>query len=157
MQGRIGQNSKVIQIATAKDWNASAITTERINMKNCEKVRWVINCGVINASYAGAVTVKEALSDAAGQTLNLDYYDSISGETVTRTAVTSDTFDLATGHTGLVLVIEVKASDLSRTVLGSTSYDWVYLSIASSSYSAIYSVTAEVFGLKYGPDATVLA
>ena len=157
MQGRLNQNSKVIQVAAAADWNGTACTTERICMKNCEKVRWVINCGAINASSSAAVTVKEALTDAAGSTLNLDYYDSISGETCTRTTVTSDTFNLVTGHTGLVLVIEIKASDLTRTNLGSSSYDWVYLSIATpGAYSTIYSVTAEVFGLKGGPDQLFL-
>jgi len=56
-----------------------------------------------------------------------------------------------------VLVIEIKASDLTRTNLGSSSYDWVYLSIATpGAYSTIYSVTAEVFGLKGGPDQLFL-
>jgi len=128
---------------------------EWVCLKNAEKIRWIISCGAINASSSAAVTLTQATSDGGTPaSLSLDTYYSISGETVTETTVTSDTFNIVTGHSNTTIVIEVKASDLNVT----SGYDWVTLNIASpGSYSTLYSVTAEVAGLKYGAGATVLA
>jgi hypothetical protein len=145
MQGSISDTVKVVYVAGAKDFNAAACTTERICLKNYEKIRWVINCGLINASSSAAVTLGQSTSDASGSSLGFSTYDLIDGETVTATAVTSDTFNITTSHSSKIIVIEIAASDLTET------YDWVYLAIASpGSYSTIYSVTAELANAKYG-------
>jgi hypothetical protein len=155
MQGKPSQNFKTVYVAGAKDWNATACTTEWICLKNAQTVRWVINCGVINASSSGAVTLTQATSDG-GSPLALSAlatYDLIDGETVTETTVTSNTFNLATGHSNKVIVIELDSAKLNRT----SGYDWVTLNIASpGSYSTIYSVTADVFNLGYGTESVVL-
>ena len=155
MQGAISKTVKVIHVQGAKDMNGTALTAEWINLKNAEKVRWIISCGVLNANSSAAVTLTQATSDGGTPaSLSLDTYDSISGETVTATAVTSDTFNIVTGHSNTTIVIEAKASDLNVT----DGYDWVTLNIASpGGYSTLYSVTAEVSNLKYGSGATVLA
>lgn len=155
MQGSISDNVKVIYVAGAKDWNATECTTEWINLKNAQRVRWIINCGVLNASSSAAVTLIQATSDGgSSKAVSFDTYDDITGETVTATAVTSDTFNIVTGHSTSVLVIELDSSALDVT----NGYDWVALQIASpGSYSTIYSVTAEVANMSYGTGSTVLA
>lgn len=154
MQGKPSQNFKTVYVAGAKDWNATACTTEWICMKNAQYVRWVINCGVLNASSSAAVTVTQATSDGGTPAaVAFTSFDLIDGETVTATTVSSNTFNIVTGYSNKVIVIEIDSSALTRT----SGYDWITLNIASpGSYSTIYSVTADVFNLGYGTESLVL-
>ena len=161
MQGRPSQNSKMIFVAGAKDYQSAAPTAEWICMKNAERIRYVVNVGVANAStVSAAITFTQATSDGGTPAaLAFTKFWKISGgtttaggETISETTAAS-TYTILTGDAQSLLVFEFKASDLNRT----SGYDWITINVATASaHALLYSITAEVFGLSYGAGATFL-
>jgi hypothetical protein len=162
MQGKPSQNSKIIFVAGAKDYTGGAPTAEWICMKNCERIRYVVNCGVVNASsISAAITFTQATSDGGTPAaLAFTSFNKISGgsastggETCTATTAAS-TYTILPADAQSCLVFEFKASDLNRT----SGYDWITINVASaSSHAILYSITAEVFGMSYGPGGLYLS
>lgn len=152
MNARFMELNKVIEVGVPKSWASTACTAEWINMKNCETVTWIIPTGAW-AGGTAAVTLKQATSDGGSSAaVSFTKYWTIAGETVTENTATSNTFNLAAAST--MYVVQVKADALNVT----SGYDWVKIAIASPGANAdFYSVTAIASGLKYGPDATLLA
>jgi len=160
-QGKPSQTSKMIFLAGAKDYQSSNPTADWICMKNAERIRFVVTCGVVNASSTGAaITFTQATSDGgtpaalAFTTFNKisDGTTTAGGETCTATTASS-TYTILPADAQSCLVFEFKASALNAT----SGYDWITINVAAASANAIlYSITAEVFGLKYGTSSTFL-
>jgi hypothetical protein len=162
MQGKPSQNSKMIFIAGAKDYQSSAPTQEWICMKNAERVRFIVTLGVVNASSTGVtVTFEQALTNGgSAATLAYTTFNKISdgttsagGETCTATTASS-TYTVLPADAQSCLIFEIKASDLNRT----SGYDWISIKMGTASaHAVLYSIVAEVSGLSYGPSATFLS
>ena len=152
MKGTFLQNHKLIEVGVPKDYTGAACAAEWINLKNCEKVTWVIQTGAWAAGTA-AVTLKQATSDGGSSAaVTFTKYWTVAGETVTENTATSNTINLAAAST--MYVVEIDAPKITTN----SNYDWVKIAIASPGANAdFYSVTAIASNLKYGPSATLLA
>jgi hypothetical protein len=142
MQGRLVDNAKIIYVSAPADYNTSAATSEFICMKNYQRVCFIIQTGAW-AGGTAAVTLSQATSDG-GTTASLGFSymwtndGATTTDTLTKTAVTSNTFNLDTASS--LYVIEV-TSDMLDVDNG---YDWVLLEIAAASddNTDLYSVVA---------------
>jgi hypothetical protein len=138
--------SKIRLVSTPKDYSGTAATTEWFNMSKYNKIRFVIATGAW-AGGTAAVTLNQGTADATGSTsLSFSYMYTNDGapttDTLTKTTVGSDTFNLDTAAS--VYVIEVNASMLTA------GYDWVSIAIASpASNSDFYCVIAECYAAGY--------
>ena len=99
---------------------ATSIAGDYISLKNYAGVTIVIMLDVHTGTDAGAVTLTQAVNVAGSgttpKTLGFDYMwanlDTESGDTLTKTAVTSDTFNAGGVTKSCLYIIEVKAEDL---------------------------------------------
>ena len=117
------------------DTTGAAVTGDYYSMKDYGHITFIITQG----AWAGgtpAVTIKQA-TDVAGtdeKALNLDWYwvqTGLTGTGYTKTAVTSDTFNLA-ATANRITVIEVEADSLDTT----GGFDCVRLGVASPGSNA---------------------
>jgi hypothetical protein len=131
----------------------AAKATAWIGLKQGRKLRFVI----LGGAWAGgtpAVTLTQA-SDAAGtgdKALAFTRHFTVSGDTVTEVAVTSNTFNLADAANQMV-IIEVDASDLDVN----NNFSYVKLNIASPGANADFlAVFAEVYDLLHSGKPSTL-
>jgi len=137
------QESKTIVVSVPKDYNATAATAEWISMKNAARLRFVVTTGAW-AGGTAAVTLKQAInvSGSSSAALTFSEYFTGTGDTLTRTTASSNTFNLAAANTKYV--IEVKSDQLTNPK------DCVKIVIASPGSNAdLYAVIAEAYGLRY--------
>lgn len=97
---------------------ATSIAGDYISLKNYAGVTIVIMVDVASGTDDGAVTLTQATSVAGGsaKSLGFDYVwkneDTETADALTKTAVTSDTFNAGGVTKSCLYVIEVKAEDL---------------------------------------------
>src|SRR5437667_2358393 len=110
------ENTKVIYGSEPKNYTGATGNSDYVSLKNYDRVAAVIQTGAW-AGGTAAVTLTQAqdVSGTAAKALSFAYqwtYQStgFTIDALTRTAVSSDTFNLATANT--VHVIEIEASDL---------------------------------------------
>ena len=131
MQGRLVDNAKIIFVSGPADYNNSAMTTEYICMKNYQRVCFIIQTGTFASGGSNAVTLSQATADS-GTTASLGFSymwtndGATTTDTLTQTAVTSDTFNIDVSNS--LYVIEV-TSDMLNVDSG---YDWVVLEVAAN-------------------------
>ena len=139
--GLLCKESKIVFVTAPKDYNAAAATAEWIDMGKYDHVTFVIQTGAWAAGTA-AVTLQQATSNA-GTPAALAFTKMFTNDgaptsdTLTETAVTSNTFNLDTANS--IYVIEVNAAMLNVN----DDYRWLNLAIASPGANAdLYSVIA---------------
>jgi len=142
--GTLTQLTKIVPIATPKSWASTAATTEWINLKNYDKVRFIIYTGAW-AGGTAAVTVIQATSDGgSSKAVAFSHYYVGTTDTPTKTTASSNTFNLSAASS--VYMIEIAATDLDVT----NAYDWVALAIATPGANAdYYAAVAELYGGRY--------
>ena len=129
--GLFVKEAKVIFITGPADYNAAAATAEWIDMGKYDKVVFIIKTGAW-AGGTAAVTLQQATTNA-GTPAALAFTKMFTNDgaptsdTLTETAVTSNTFNIDTASS--IYVIEVDAAMLNV----SSGYRWVNLAIAAPS------------------------
>ena len=141
--GNFTQEAKIVWVTAPADYNASACTAEYLNMSKYDKVVFIIQTGAW-AGGAAAVTLLQADTVAAGNAKALAFTKMYTndgaptGDTLTETTVTGNTFNIDTANS--LYVIEVDAAQLDVD----NSFDCVALAIAAASgdNADFYSVVA---------------
>lgn len=141
MNTRLVENIKVVQISSPKSYSSAAATTQYMSMKNYQHITWIINTGLWPAGTA-AVTLAQATAVAGTATKALAFSwmwvnTAALIDTFTKTAVTSNTFNLDTA--GLTYIVELDSSDLDV----SNGFDCAALLVASPGANAdLYNIVA---------------
>jgi len=141
---QLTQISKTVVVSVPKDYSDAAATTEWINMKLADKIRFVIVTGAW-AGGTSAVTVLQATSDGgSSKAVSFAEYYTGTGDTQTRTTATSNTFTLAAASTKYIIEIPVADMDVSG------GYDWIAIAAATPGTNAdLYCIIAEVYQLGF--------
>ena len=145
MSQMISQTTKLVVCSVPKDYNSAAGTIEYISMKTASRLRFIICTGAW-AGGTAAVTLKQAINVAGSSSAALAFaeYWTGTGDTMTRTTATGNTFNLAAANTKYV--IEVKADDLDVD----NGKDCVACIVATpGGNNDLYAVLAEVYDLRH--------
>lgn len=138
----IESTAKVIPILYPVDSTGAAYTTEWICMKNYRKCQFFIVNGAKSSTSNQAVTLKLAndasgtksaaiTSASASTSLTLPYYyQTSSGDTMSKTSVSSSTFNLTKSSDSKVTVIKVDAEKMGTFISSSTTYTADYLALS---------------------------
>lgn len=161
------ENAKVVSVMHPIDKTGAAFTTEYISMKNAKRIAWIIDVGSLSSTSNQAVKLKVA-DDASGThsasvsssstTLTLEEYYKQSGDTYTKTTVSSSTFNITKSSDSTIFIIELdtRKHNFGTFSSGSTTYnaDYVALSVATpGAHACLASVIAIVSDLRYQSDA----
>lgn len=148
MQNTMTHMTKLVHISPAANYSSTAATTEWISMKGYTRCRFIIDTGAW-AGGTAAVTLLQAINVAGSSSTALAFaqYYTGTGDTLTRTSASSNTFNLAAADTKYV--IEITDTALSETTAG-VKRDCVAIAIASPGSNAdYYAVIAELYGARY--------
>lgn len=127
------------------DWNTAAVTGGRIDMKDLEKVIFIITLNSATSRTAVTVDLDQHTVASAGTPAALSvsnkYYHKVGAATVlteVEPTVAADTYDLTTlvGDNKAIVIMEVHSSDLTE------GYRWVSMNSADSGAAGIGSVMA---------------
>jgi len=127
------------------DWNAAAMTGARIDMKDLEKVIFIITLNSATTRTAVTVDLDQHTVGTAGTPAALavtnSYYHKVGAATVftkVEPTVAEDEYDFLAlvGDNKAVIVMEVHSSDLTDT------YRWISMNAADSGAAGIGSVMA---------------
>lgn len=135
------ENQKVVPISPPKSYSSIAAAVVWLSLKNYEHVTWIINTGLWPAGTA-AVTVNQAKAVAGTSSKAVAFASmwvntAALADTYTKTAVTSNTFNLDTA--GLTYIVEIEADALDVT----GGFDCVSIAVASPGANAdLYNIVA---------------
>lgn len=132
------EQNKLIGASAPADMSGTAMTAKYVSMKNYNHLTIVIKSGAW-AGGTAAVTLLEAtdVSASGAQALALDYQwtGTVASGYLTKTAVTSDTFNIAAANTFHVIEIDSSMLDVAD------GYDCVTLAVATPGVNSdFYSV-----------------
>lgn len=141
------EDAKIIWAAEPKNYTGATMAAKYVSLKNYNRLTIIIQTGAWAAGTA-AVTLAQAVNVSAGSAKPLEfdyqYNDVATSGTLAKTAVVSDTFNLATANK--VYVIQVDADSLD--VAG--GFDCVTLAVASPGANAdFYGVTYILSGNRH--------
>lgn len=144
INGTLTQQTKLVHISPAANYASTAATAEFINMKLYDKVRFIIDTGAW-AGGTAAVTLLQATSDGGStKAVAFTTYYTGTGDTLTKTTATNNTFNLAAANTKYVIEVNANMLDVAN------NYDWVCLAIASpGANNDYYAAIAECYGGRY--------
>ena len=162
--------AKFIQVQEPKDKTGAAVTTEWISMKNAQWVNFIINTGVMTSTSNQAVTLyvaddasgthnKAITSASAACNLTMPYVwkgTTVSADTLTKTAVSSSTFNLTKSSDNKTFIIPVETAKAGTFIQSSVTYDadYVRISIATpGAHACLMNVQAILTGLRYQEDS----
>ena len=127
------------------DWNTDAMTGGRVDMKDLEKVIFIIVLNSATSRTAVTVDLDQHTVASSGTPAALSvsnkYYHKVGAATVftkVEPTVAADTYDLTTlvGDNKAIVVMEVHSSDLTD------GYRWVSMNAADSGAAGIGTVLA---------------
>lgn len=132
------EQNKLIGASAPADMSGTAMTAKYVSMKNYGHLTVVIKTGAW-AGGTAAVTMTESVDVSASSTqaLNLDYQwtGTVASGALTKTAVTSDTFNLAAANSFYVIELDADELDVDD------GFDCVTVAIASPGVNSdFYSV-----------------
>lgn len=152
------EQTKIIGVNPGStNMSGTAMTAKYVSLKNYGHLTIIIHTGAWAAGTA-AVTLSQAKNVSAGSAKALGFgyqwTGTVASGALTRTAVTSDTFNLAAANT--LHVIEVDADSLDR----SNDFDCVTLAVASPGanndyYNVDYILSEPRFAEDTPPSAIV--
>ena len=147
MDQKLVQTTKLVHISPAANYSGLAATTEWISLKQYSRCRFIVDTGAWAAGNA-AVTLKQAINVSGSSSAALAFaeYWTGTGDTLTKTTATSNTFNLAAANTKYV--IEVNDKQLSSTA-GGVKRDCVSMAIGVAGGADFYAVIAELYGARY--------
>ncbi len=152
------EQAKIIGVNPgSSNMSGTAMTAKYVSMKNYGHLTILIHTGAW-AGGTAAVTLSQAkdvsATDAKALAFSYQWTGTVASGALTRTAVTSDTFNLAAANT--LYVIEVDADTLDR----GSGFDCVTLAVASPGanndyYSVDYILSEPRFAQSTPPSAIV--
>ena len=160
----ITENAKLVTVLHPVDRATSVMTTEWINMKNATKATFILDAGAYTSASSMACTLAvntqassssaHAVTVGASTTLGFDHYYINSGDTYTKTSVSSSTFNITSAMANHTIIVEVLASEMG-TLTDTSEYDadYVRLSVAASGGNALTSCVCLLTGLRYQQDS----
>jgi len=159
----ITENAKLVSVLHPIDRTGAALTTEWISMKNAQKATFILDQGVLTSTSAFAVTLQVA-DDASGThsatvgastDLGLDHYYTNSGDTYTKTTVSSSTFNVANTTDNTIYIVEAEAAGMGTFTSTSVTYDADYVRISAATpgaHACLTSCVCLLTGLRYQQD-----
>ena len=146
------EQTKPVWACEPKNYTGSANTIKYASLKNYDRMLVFIQTGAW-AGGTAAVTLKQAtdVSGTSNKALGFSYVwvnTAAAPDTFTRTAVTSNTFNLDTAN--LLYVIEVRASDLDVD----NGFDTVGVNVATPGANADFYGITYVLGAPRYPQAS---
>lgn len=159
------ENAKIVNILSPIDKTGAALAATWVAAKGAQKISFHIKTGVMTSTSNQAVTLYVA-DDASGThnvaigasaDLKLEHvYKRLTGDTWTKVAVSSSTFNLTKSSDGRGFLIEVDASKMGNFVKSSITYpaDYVRLAVATpGAHACLMSIDAILTGLRYQEDS----
>ncbi len=143
----IMSETKTVLISAPADYNASAATTEWLNMQNYRRCKFTILTGAW-AGGTAAVTVKEATNTSGSSSASLafaNYYTNDGApttDTMTKTACSS-TFNLDTASAVYEVDIDAKSLTNPKGCIA------IAVGICSGSNSDFYSISATLYNPRF--------
>lgn len=153
----VEQNKLISAKAGETNMSGTAMTAKYVSLKNYGHLTIIIHSGAW-AGGTAAVTLAQATDVSASDTKALGFSyqwtGTVASGALTRTAVTSDTFNISAANT--LHVIEVDADSLDR----GSAFDCVTLAVASPGvnndyYSVEYILSEPRFAQSTPPSAIV--
>ena len=141
---RTVETTKYVIAFDPVDISGSAQAGDWICLRDYTHVVVLIEVGA--GATAAAVTLDQATSStgAGSKTLGLsEYWLGGATDALTKTTVTSDTFNITTASR--LHVIEVDAADLDQD----NDFDWMQIDVAASTASKIVGATYILMGCRY--------
>jgi hypothetical protein len=141
------QNSQIVQ--GLAPLAVSTVTPDYVSLKNYQHLTILLSLTCATGAAACAVTLKQATSVAAGGEKALGFNwvwknENITAETLTKTAVTSNTFSSTADVNEKLFVIEIDSDTLDRA----NGFDCVRLALAdaaATTASVVYILTQPRF------------
>lgn len=139
------ENQKIVPISPPKSYSSIAAASVWLSLKNYEHVAWIINTGLWAAGTA-AVTLNQATAVAgtASKAIAFSWMwvnTAALADTYTKTAVTSNTFNLDTA--GLTYIVELDTDSMDVT----GGFDCAQIAVASPGANAdLYNIVAILGG-----------
>jgi len=148
------ENLKVVYGSEPKNYTGATGNSDYVSLKNYDRAVAVIQTGAW-AGGTAAVTLTQATDVSGAGAKSLSFANQwtfqstgFTNDSLTKTAVSSDTFNLSTANT--VHVIEIEASDLDLA----NNFDCLRVSVASPGANAdFYGIMIYLYGSRY-PQAT---
>ena len=159
----ITETAKLVSVLHPIDRTGAALTTEWISMKNAQKATFILDNGALTSTSAFAVTLQVA-DDASGThsatvgsstDLGLDHYYTNSGDTYSKTTVSSSTFNVASTADNTLYIVEAETAGMGTFTSTSVSYnaDYIRLSAATpGAHACLTSCVCLLTGLRYQQD-----
>ena len=151
--------AKVVQGCPPAALATTAGDGDYVSLKNYDRLTILLSVKNATTVTGGVITLKQATAVAGTSEKALAFAkvwantDTDAGDTLTETAVTSDTFTTDTTNSkNLLYVIEVKADDLDRA----NGFDCVRIDSASMA-NAVGAVLYVLHGTRYKSPAAVAA
>lgn len=138
--------TKIVWAAAPKDITGAGLAGDYVSLKNARKLCIILQSGAW-AGGTSAVTLTQSTDNAGGSTAALAFSyqyvgTGLTSDTLVKTAVTSDTFNISAANK--IHVIEVLASDLTD------GYCYVKCDAATPGSNAdLLSMTYILYGLSY--------
>lgn len=168
----LAEDCKVVPVMRPIDKTGAAFTTEWISMKNYKHADFVINLGSLSSTSNQAVTLKVG-NDASGTKnkaitsasaacdLTLPFYHKTSsGDTLTKTSVSSSTFNITKSSGSKYIIVHVDAQNMGTFIASSTTYDADYVAISVAtpgSHACLAAVDCYLSGPRYASQSNPTA
>lgn len=153
-KGQLIENGRPVTLLQPQSVSNSAKTSLYCSMRNWKRLQIVIMVGANAGTSTNhiAVTLSQATATAGvgAKALSFDWYYtgpiSQSVDALTKTAVTSDTFNIVAGTANTLYVIEILDTQLDIA----NGYQWVNVALAASGESA--AILIAILGNFYDGD-----
>ena len=158
------ENAKIANVLSPIDKTGGALAAVWIAAKGAQKLNFLFQTGVMTSTDNQAVTLYVA-DDASGThnvaigasaDLKLEHvYKRLTGDTWSKVAVASSTFNLTKSSDGRAFLIEVDAQKLGNFVKSSVSYAAKYVRLAIGSpgaHACLMAAQCILTGLRYQED-----
>jgi len=137
------------------DMNAAAQSGNYISMANASGCDVIVQAGTVGASYAITLTQATDASGTSAKTLGFPYMwtnDASSGAAaLTKTAVSSDTFNVDTANSTYVVPIAADTLDVDN------GFDYVRVNAADPGAAAVGATLYVLHGKRHMGDTTPLS
>ena len=159
----ITENAKLVSVLHPIDRTGAALTTEWIGMKNAKKATFILDFGVLTSTSTFAVTLQVANNASgtksatigASTDLGLAHYYTQSGDTYSKTTVSSSTFNVTKSSDSKIYIIEADAAGMGKFTSTSVEYDADYVRLSAAApgaHAALTSCVCLLTGLRYQQD-----
>jgi len=158
------ENTKPINVLSPIDKTGGALAAVWIAAKGAQKLNFLFQTGVMTSTSNQAVTLYVA-DDASGThnvaigasaDLKLEHvYKRLTGDTWSKVAVSSSTFNLTKSSDGRAFLIEVDTQKLGNFTKSSVSYAAKYVRLAIGSpgaHACLMAAQCILTGLRYQED-----